>query len=166
MLRILGIDPGMALLGYGVIEDDEPPRALAFGVITTSSGLPPQLRLVWLYEELRALFVEWRPSVVALEALFFARNVTTALAVGQARGVVLLVCGQLGVSVVEYKPAEVKEMITGYGRAGKRQMQEAVRIILNLPSIPKPDDAADALAIALCHLQCARIAEKWKPDGQ
>lgn len=155
-LRVLGIDPGMALLGYGIVADPEAPRALTFGVVSTPAHLRAEQRLVSLYEELRPLLEHWQPDVVALEQLFFARNVTTALAVGQARGVVLLLCGQLNIPVVEYTPAQVKQAIGGYGRAGKRQMQEMVRLLLELPAIPQPDDAADALAIALCHLHHLR----------
>jgi len=155
-VRVLGIDPGTALLGYGVIADGEPLQALTYGVIRTDAGMPTELRLVRLYEELATLIDQWAPQIVVLEQLFFARNVTTALAVGQARGVVLLLCGQRGLPVAEYTPAQVKQAVGGYGRAGKRQMQEMVRLLLGLPAIPQPDDAADALAIALCHLQHGR----------
>lgn len=155
-LRVVGIDPGMALLGYGIVTDADTPRALAYGVVSTAAHLRPEQRLVSLYEELLRILQQWQPEVVALEQLFFARNVTTALAVGQARGVVLLLCGQLGIPVVEYTPAQVKQAIGGYGRAGKRQMQEMVRLLLQLPEIPQPDDAADALAIAICHLHHLR----------
>lgn len=158
-MRVLGIDPGTALLGYGVVEEDREPRALAFGVLATPPTLPPEQRLLELYRGVRSLLSEWRPDVVALERLFFARNVTTALAVGQARGIVLLACAEQRRPVVEYTPAEVKQAIGGYGRAGKRQMQEMVRILLRLPTVPHPDDAADALAIALCHLQHQRLAQ-------
>lgn len=154
-MRVLGIDPGTALLGYGVVAGTERPEALTYGVIRTAVGTPLEIRLVQLYEALASLMDEWSPDVVVLEQLFFARNVTTALSVGQARGVVLLLCGQRGLPVAEYTPAQVKQAVGGYGRAGKRQMQEMVRLLLGLPSIPQPDDAADALAIALCHLQHA-----------
>jgi len=158
LVRILGIDPGTALLGYGVVLVSEPPRALAYGAIRTHAGTPLELRLVQLYQELDQLIATWNPQVVVLEQLFFARNVTTALAVGQARGVVLLLCGQRGLPVVEYTPAQVKQAVGGYGRAGKRQMQELVRLLLGLPEIPQPDDAADALALALCHAQHSRLS--------
>jgi len=165
LVRILGIDPGTALLGYGVVLVSEPLRALAYGAIRTDAGTPLELRLVQLYQELDQLIATWNPQVVVLEQLFFARNVTTALAVGQARGVVLLLCGQRGLPVVEYTPAQVKQAVGGYGRAGKRQMQEMVRLLLGLPEIPQPDDAADALALALCHAQHSRLS--WcQPQAQ
>ncbi|WP_416236580.1 crossover junction endodeoxyribonuclease RuvC [Thermomicrobium sp. 4228-Ro] len=163
-MRIMGIDPGTALLGYGVVAASEPPRALAYGAVRTDAGTPPELRLVALYEQLDQLMATWNPQVVALEQLFFARNVTTALAVGQARGVVLLLCGQRGLPVVEYTPAQVKQAIGGYGRAGKRQIQEMVRLLLGLPEVPQPDDAADALAIALCHVQHSRLS-RWQAQA-
>ena len=165
LVRILGIDPGTALLGYGVVLVSEPLRALAYGAIRTHAGTPLEFRLVQLYQELDQLIATWNPQVVVLEQLFFARNVTTALAVGQARGVVLLLCGQRGLPVVEYTPAQVKQAVGGYGRAGKRQMQEMVRLLLGLPEIPQPDDAADALALALCHAQHSRLS--WcQPQAQ
>ncbi|MDW8058987.1 MAG: crossover junction endodeoxyribonuclease RuvC [Thermomicrobium sp.] len=167
-MRILGIDPGTALLGYGLVAATEPPEALTYGVVRTEATASVEQRLVRLYEELSRLLDAWRPDVVALEQLFFARNVTTALAVGQARGVVLLLCGQRGLPVVEYTPAQVKQAIGGYGKAAKRQMQEMVKLLLRLPDIPQPDDAADALAIALCHLHnqrppWLRVAENSPP---
>lgn len=164
-MRILGIDPGMALLGYGVVAATDPPRALAYGVFRTDARKPLELRLVELYEGLDELIQTWNPEVVVLEQLFFARNVTTALAVGQARGVALLLCGQRGLPVAEYTPAQVKQAVGGYGRAGKRQMQEMVRLLLGLPELPQPDDAADALAIALCHVQHNRMAW-WEAHAQ
>ncbi|MCS7051951.1 MAG: crossover junction endodeoxyribonuclease RuvC [Thermomicrobium sp.] len=159
VMTVLGIDPGMALLGYGLLADPEAPRAITYGVIQTPAQLPPERRLVLLYEEVRHLLAYWRPAVVVLEQLFFARNVTTAMAVGQARGVVLLACGQMALPVIEYTPAQVKQAIGGYGRAGKRQVQEMIKLLLGLPSVPQPDDAADALAIALCH--CHQIRNPW-----
>jgi crossover junction endodeoxyribonuclease RuvC len=160
MRTVIGIDPGMAWLGFGVIEDGESPAALVYGVVATPPDWPPCDRLLHLYHELGTLFDRFRPGVVAMEQLFFARNVTTALAVGQARGIVLLVAAQRRVRIVEYKPAEVKQMLTGYGRATKTQMQEMVRLILGLPEQPRPDDAADALAIALCHVQKSRLERR------
>lgn len=155
MMVTLGIDPGTARLGYGVIRGHHEPEALTFGVIETSNRDPMPTRLVILHEAVRKLIAEYQPDVVAVEQLFFARNVTTALAVGQARGVVLLAAAMADRPVVEYKPAEIKQAISGYGKAGKQQMQEMVRIILRLDAIPEPDDAADALAIAVCHAQTA-----------
>lgn len=158
-VRVLGVDPGMALLGYGVVEGGEPLRALSFGVVSTPAHLPVERRLVVLHDELAQLLEHWQPDVVALEQLFFARNVTTALAVGQARGIVLLLCGQRTIPVVEYTPAQVKQAVGGYGRARKREMQEMVRLLLRLPVLPQPDDAADALALAVCYFQYSRAAQ-------
>jgi crossover junction endodeoxyribonuclease RuvC len=155
---VLGVDPGTALLGYGVLDDaggSDQPIVRAFGVFATGSGTPMPARLAELFDRSTALIETHRPSVLAIEQLFFARNVTTALAVGQARGVVLLAAARAGLEVVEYTPAEVKQAVVGYGKADKGQMQEMVRLILGLPDLPRPDDAADALAIALCHVQTA-----------
>lgn len=151
----LGIDPGTALLGYGVIAGDQEPRLLDFGVVATQPDRPMPDRLVDLFDRTTELLDEHRPDVLAVEQLFFARNVTTAIAVGQARGVVLLAAARAGVPVVEYSPSEVKHAVVGYGKADKRQMQEMVRLILGLAQAPQPDDAADALAVALCHAQTA-----------
>lgn len=153
----LGVDPGTALLGYGVLAGDSPPRVVDFGVIATSPKQRMATRLLQLYEGLTRIMRDFRPDVVVIEELFFARNVTTALAVGQARGVVLLAAAQAGVPVVEYKPAEVKQAVSGYGKADKPQMQEMVRLLLDLDQVPQPDDAADALAVALCHVQTDRF---------
>lgn len=161
-MRTLGIDPGTARLGYGVVDDQPQPRAVIFGVVETTTADAMPLRLMQLFDAVSALIDEHRPDAVAVEQLFFARNVTNALAVGQARGVVLLAAARAGVEIAEYKPAEVKLAISGYGKAEKSQMQEMVRIILGLDRIPRPDDAADALAIALCHLQSAPFLERTR----
>jgi crossover junction endodeoxyribonuclease RuvC len=151
----LGIDPGTALLGFGVIASDGEPELIDFGVVETHADLAMPDRLASLYDHVAALLEEHRPDVLAVEQLFFARNVTTAIAVGQARGVVLLAAARAGVPVVEYSPSEVKHAVVGYGKADKSQMQEMVRLILGLEYPPQPDDAADALAVALCHAQRA-----------
>ena len=151
----LGIDPGTAILGYGVIEGERDPVVVDYGVFETAPDLPMPSRLSVLFDRMTELLARHRPDAVAVEQLFFARNVTTAIAVGQARGVVLLAAAREGVPVTEYSPSEVKHAIVGYGKADKNQMQEMVRLILNLDEIPRPDDAADALAIALCHAQTA-----------
>jgi crossover junction endodeoxyribonuclease RuvC len=153
----LGVDPGTALLGYGLVEGDDEPTLIDYGVVKTKIAQTMPERLMLLYQAIWSLIREHAPDVLAIEQLFFARNVTTALAVGQARGVVLLAAAQHGMPVFEYKPAEVKQAISGYGKADKPQMQEMVRILLNLPHIPQPDDAADALAVALCHIQSSRL---------
>lgn len=161
----LGIDPGTAILGFGVIDGDTDPRLIDVGVIETESTTPMPERLVHLHAETARLIERYAPDVLAIEQLFFSRNVTTAIAVGQARGVVLLAAAQAGVEVAEYSPSEVKFAISGYGKAEKRQMQEMVRIILNLEYAPQPDDAADALAIAICHAQTAPFKARVAQQG-
>ena len=157
-MRVLGIDPGTATTGYGVVEESgEGLRALAYGVVTTPPDLPLPQRLQAIYRELRRLVREWQPDAAAVEELYFNVNVRTAMGVGQARGVALLAMADEGLTVAEYGPGEVKQALTGYGGAEKRQMQEMVRMLLGLPSIPRPDDAADALAVAICHLHSARL---------
>jgi crossover junction endodeoxyribonuclease RuvC len=151
----LGVDPGTARLGYGVVIGGDAPAALEFGVIETPAGTPMPERLSALYDGLIALIETHAPTVLAVEQLFFARNVTNAMTVGQARGVVLLAAARSGLPVAEYTPAEVKQAVVGYGKADKGQMQEMVRLILGLDRTPHPDDAADALAVALCHTQTA-----------
>lgn len=151
--KIIGIDPGTAILGYGVVEGDNDPRIVGFGVIETAAEMDMPNRLVILHDAVTELLDAHQPDELAVEQLFFARNVTTAIAVGQARGVVLLAAAQKGIPVAEYSPSEIKNAIVGYGKADKRQMQEMVRILLGLPDVPQPDDAADALAVALCHAQ-------------
>lgn len=154
----LGIDPGTATTGYGLVrlEPDGGLLAVKYGVITTPKNTPPAERLVMLYNQMQNLLREHSPDTVGVEKLFFQRNVTTAIAVGQARGVMLLSLAQVGLEVFEYTPNEVKQAVAGYGSAGKRQMQEMVRVLLELDTIPKPDDAADALAVAICHLNTNR----------
>lgn len=149
----IGIDPGTAILGFGVVAGDSDSHVIDFGVIETESSLDMPDRLVILHDAVTDLIHRHKPDELAIEQLFFARNVTTAIAVGQARGVVLLAAAQRGISIAEYSPSEIKNAIVGYGKADKRQMQEMVRILLNLPDVPQPDDAADALAVALCHAQ-------------
>lgn len=159
-LVTLGIDPGTAILGFGAIRGSTDPVLVDVGVIETDSSSPMPDRLLRLHAEASLLIETYEPDVVAVEQLFFARNVTTAIAVGQARGVILLAAAQAGVDVAEYSPSEVKFAVAGYGKASKKQMQEMVRIILNLSVAPHPDDAADALAIALCHAQTAPFASR------
>ena len=153
----LGIDPGTAILGWGLVAGADEPTPIAHGVLRTPSDEPMPQRLLSLYDGVRALIAAHRPDVLAIEQLLFGRNVTTAFAVGQARGVVLLAAAQAGMPVAEYKPAQVKEAVVGYGKATKPQMQEMVRLLLRLPQVPQPDDAADALAVAICHVHSARF---------
>lgn len=156
----LGIDPGTARLGYGVIAGGMQPQLIDAGLIETWPDEPMSARLVTLYEGVVELIEEFHPDALAIEQLFFARNVTTAITVGQARGVVLLAAAQANVPIAEYTPSEIKHAIAGYGKADKPQMQEMVRMILNLQSVPQPDDVADALAIAICHNQTVPFAER------
>jgi len=157
-MLVLGIDPGTAITGYGLVTDRGGSTvAVAHGVIVTPSDLPLPDRLVLIQRELRALIDQYRPDHAAVEDLFFNKNVRTALAVGHARGVIMLTLAQAGVRIFEFTPLEVKQAVTGSGRADKRQMQQMVTLLLGLDHIPKPDDAADALAIAVCHLHSAGI---------
>ena len=154
----LGLDPGTATTGYGLVRlaPDGGLLAVKFGVITTPKNTPAPERLLTLYDQLQALLHEHNPETVAVEKLFFQRNVTTALAVGQARGVMLLALARAGLEVFEYTPNEIKQAVAGYGSADKRQVQEMVRVLLALDDIPRPDDAADALAVAITHLNTNR----------
>lgn len=153
MNRILGIDPGTGILGFGVIEVDSKnqPLLVDAGVIRTPVKEDDAIRLQTIYEELIDIITNTKPQIMAVEKLFFAQNVTTAMTVAQARGVVLLVGQQNGLELHEYTPLQIKQALTGYGRADKKQMQEMVKIILGLKEVPKPDDCADALATAICH---------------
>jgi crossover junction endodeoxyribonuclease RuvC len=151
-MRILGIDPGTATTGFGVIDVDRGRLKLVdAGIISTPADQAMEHRLVTLHDELGELIRELKPGVVAIELLYFATNVSTAMTVGQARGVALLVAAQAGLGIAEYTPLQVKQAVTGYGKADKRQIQEMVKTLLRLNAIPKPDDAADALAIAITH---------------
>ena len=158
MTLALGIDPGTATTGFGLVrlEQDGSLVAVKYGVILTPKEASAPARLEMLYNDLSALLKEYQPDTAAVEKLFFSRNVTTALAVGQARGVVMLCMQQAGVEPFEYTPNEIKQAVAGYGGAQKKQIQEMVRALLQLDSIPKPDDAADALAIAITHLNTRR----------
>jgi len=158
MTLALGIDPGTATTGYGLVRlaRDGSLLAVTHGIISTPKDATASARLEMLYNELQSLLKQHKPDTAAVEKLFFARNVTTALAVGQARGVVMLCLQQAGIETFEYTPKEVKQAVAGYGNADKRQVQDMVRALLQLDSIPKPDDAADALAIAITHLNTKR----------
>jgi crossover junction endodeoxyribonuclease RuvC len=149
---VLGIDPGTAILGYGAVAvEGDALEALTFGAVLTPASLPLPARLLLLFDGLTCVVEQTHPTEVAVEQLFFARNVQSALAVGHARGIALLVAAQRGLSVSEYTPLQVKQAVAGYGRATKEQVQHMVRIMLALSEVPQPDDAADALAIAICH---------------
>jgi crossover junction endodeoxyribonuclease RuvC len=158
-MRILGIDPGTGILGFGVIEvQGRTPLLVDAGVIRTPVKEDDAVRLQTIYEELTDIITNSRPTIMSVEKLFFARNVTTAMTVAQARGVVLLCGKQAGMDIFEYTPMQIKQSITGYGKADKKQMQEMVRVLLKMQEVPKPDDCADALAAALTHASTMRAA--------
>lgn len=151
-MRILGIDPGTGILGFGVIQIVKgKPQLVDAGVIRTPVHEDDSVRLLTIYEELTDIIASTKPQIMSVEKLFFARNVTTAMTVAQARGVVLLCGKQAGLELFEYTPMQIKLATTGYGKADKKQMQEMVRVQLGLSEVPKPDDCADALAAALTH---------------
>ncbi len=158
-MLVLGIDPGTATTGYGLVREtaDNSYEVVDYGVISTPAGMLAEKRLIMLYDKLKEILLLHRPEECAVEKLFFQRNVTTALAVGQARGVTLLAMAQQDLPVAEYTPLEIKQAVTGYGGADKRQIQMMVQAMLQLAELPRPDDAADALAVALCHLQSYRL---------
>jgi len=156
---VLGIDPGTAATGYGVLERTGTRlRAIDFGCLTTDPSVSPEGRLLAIHAGIGELIETHRPALVAVERLFFNKNVQTAFAVGQARGVVLLAAAQHRIPVHEYTPNEVKVAVTGYGRAPKEQVQRMVQLVLGLPALPRPDDAADALAVAICLAHAHRAA--------
>ncbi len=160
MARILGIDPGTGILGFGVVDFDTRGRATLVdgGVIRTPVKQPDSERLLTIYEELSEIITTHKPEIMAVEKLFFSQNVTTAMSVSQARGVVLLCGEQNGLQLFEYTPQQIKLAVTGYGKADKKQIQEMVKIILRLQEVPKPDDCADALAVAITHSMTANYA--------
>lgn len=151
-MRIIGIDPGTGILGFGVVDiTRQGPVMVDAGCIRTPVHEDDAVRLLTIYDELTSIIKDTQPEYMSVERLFFARNVTTAMTVSQARGVVLLCGMQAGLKLAEYTPMQIKQAVTGYGKADKKQMQEMVRVLLKLKTIPKPDDAADALAAAICH---------------
>ncbi len=153
-MRIIGIDPGIAIVGFGILDKQGSQlRPVQYGNIQTEAGLPVPLRLKQVFEAMQSLLDTYRPEEMAVEKLFFNKNVTTAFTVGQARGVILLAAEMAGIPVYEYTPMQVKQAVTGYGGAEKRQIQEMTRMLLRLKETPKPDDVADALGIAITHAQ-------------
>jgi crossover junction endodeoxyribonuclease RuvC len=158
-MRIIGIDPGTGILGFGIIEvSGTKPLLVDAGVIRTPVHEDDAVRLLTIFEELTDIIVQTKPQIMSVEKLFFARNVTTAMTVSQARGVVLLCGQQAGLKLFEYTPMQIKQSVTGYGKADKKQVQEMVRVLLGLKEVPRPDDAADALAAALTHAASSRLA--------
>ncbi len=151
-MRIIGIDPGYAIVGFGIIEYDNGRfKTVDYGAVTTPAGTAFDKRLKIIYEDISQLLDIYKPESLAIEKLYFQNNQKTAIDVAEARGVVLLAASQRNILIREYTPLEVKKSITGYGQAVKKQVQEMTKRVLNLPAIPKPDDTADALAIAVCH---------------
>jgi len=158
---VLGIDPGIAIVGFGFVDKEgHKLTPVQYGSIETKAGTPQETRLIQVYESAGALMDKYKPDEVAVEKLFFNRNVTTAFAVGQARGVIILAAAQRGLPVAEYTPLQVKQAVVGYGKAEKRQVQEMVRMFLKLSAVPKPDDVADALAVAICHAHSVVLTNK------
>ncbi len=161
-MLVLGIDPGIATTGYGFIRSSSSGRleAVDFGVLQTDARMPLPERLAFLHQNLTDLLALHRPDAAAVERLYFQRNVSTAMVVGEARGVLVLALAQAGIPIGEYTPGEIKQAVTAYGGAEKRQMQVMIRLLLGLAEIPRPDDAADALAVAVCHLQRAGLERR------
>ena len=157
-MRILGIDPGFAIVGYGVIDyENSKYKTVDYGKITTPAGMDMPLRLKEVYDGVLRLIELFKPDVLAIEELFFNTNVTTAIAVGHARGVIVLAAANSGIKINEYTPLQIKQAVVGYGRADKNQVQQMVKMFLGLKEVPKPDDTADALAVAICHANSSSL---------
>ena len=163
---ILGIDPGYAIVGFGVMETvGNRFRLLTYGAITTPAGLPLPDRLQEIYEGVGQILQRYHPDEVAIEELFFSKNITTGIAVGEGRGVILLACKQAGLPIYEYTPMQVKQAVSGYGNATKPQVMEMTRRLLGMEKVARPDDAADALAIAICHANMKRTGASARLFG-
>lgn len=163
ILLILGIDPGIAILGFGLIRYEANKfTVIDYGAITTAAGTPMSSRLTRIYDELTEIIERYKPDAFAVEELFFNKNIKTALTVGHARGVAVLAGSKANIPVYEYTPLQVKQAVVGYGRADKSQIQQMVKILLNLREIPKPDDVADALAVAICHGNSSNFSEQFR----
>ncbi len=157
-MRILGIDPGFAIVGYGVIDYEKGKyKTVDYGKITTPAGMDMPLRLKEVYDGVLRLIELFKPDVLAVEELFFNTNVKTAIAVGHARGVIVLAAANSGLKINEYTPLQIKQAVVGYGRADKNQVQQMVKMFLGLKEVPKPDDTADALAVAICHANSSSL---------
>lgn len=156
-MRVLGIDPGYAIVGWGVVEyTGNRFSPVGYGAVCTDKNTPFEQRLIEIYDGVQAVCREYRPEALAIEKLYYQHNQTTVIGVAEARGVILLAAAQAGVPIYEYTPMQVKQAVTGYGKAVKKQIQEMTRILLHLESVPKPDDTADALAMAIAHCHCSR----------
>ena len=155
-MRILGIDPGVAIVGFGLIESERGSvRMLQYGAVTTPAGLPLATRLVQIEKDMTELIRQLKPDEIAIEELFFSKNITTGIAVAHGRGVILCTAERLDVPIYEYTPMQVKQAVVGYGLADKKQVMDMTKRLLKLKAVPRPDDAADALAIAICHARSA-----------
>jgi len=165
-MRILGIDPGIAIVGFGLIESNRGSvQMLQYGAVTTEAGLPLATRLVQIENDMAALIAQLKPDEIAIEELFFSKNITTGIAVAHGRGVILCTAERLGVPIFEYTPMQVKQAVAGYGLADKKQVMDMTKRLLKLKAVPKPDDAADALAIAICHARSATsLLRRKDPD--
>ena len=165
-MRILGIDPGIAIVGFELIESNRGSvRMLQYGAVTTEAGLPLATRLVQIENDMTALIAQLKPDEIAVEELFFSKNITTGIAVAHGRGVILCTAERLGVPIFEYTPMQVKQAVAGYGLADKKQVMDMTKRLLKLKAVPKPDDAADALAIAICHARSATsLLRRKDPD--
>ncbi|MBW6464512.1 MAG: crossover junction endodeoxyribonuclease RuvC [Bacillota bacterium] len=162
-MRLLGIDPGVAITGYSIVEEKKSDfHLIASGCIRTKSDLPPEQRLEAIYDRVSELILEYKPQVLAIEKIFFSKNVRTAFQVGEARGVVILAASKTGLALFEYTPLQVKQAVAGYGKAEKGQVQRMVQMLLRLAEMPAVDDEADAMAVALCHLQTRRYQDAVK----
>ena len=151
-MRILGIDPGYAIVGFGILEANRgQAQLIRCGAINTQAGVPMPMRLLQIQEDMETLIRTFQPDAMAIEELFFNTNVTTGIGVAQARGIILAAAAKLGVEIFEYTPSQVKQAVVGYGKAEKRQVMDMTKRLLKLSAVPKPDDAADAVAVALCH---------------
>ena len=156
-MRVLGIDPGYAIVGWGVVDyQGNRFSPVGFGAVTTAAGVDFEKRLEQVYQGVKEVFETYRPEALSIEKLFYQHNQTTVIGVAEARGVILLAAAQAGVPIFEYTPMQVKQSVSGYGMAVKKQVQEMTRILLHLPTVPKPDDTADALAMAITQCHCDR----------
>ena len=162
-MTILGIDPGLTTMGWGAIHyDSVKPRLMDYGALTTPADMPMPQRLLALFEGVEDLCRRFAPDDIAMEELFFCKNVTTAIAVGEARGAAIVAMRKHTNNLFEYTPMQIKQAVTGYGKADKRQVQQMVKLLLNLPEIPRPDDAADGLAIAITHAHSMRMRQNYR----
>ena len=163
-MRVLGIDPGYAIVGWGVVEyQGNRFTPVDFGAVTTQAGQPFEQRLERVYRGVLQVMETYRPEALAIEQLFYQHNQTTVIGVAEARGVILLAASQAGVPIFEYTPMQVKQAVTGYGKAVKKQVQEMTKVFLHLSAVPKPDDTADALAMAIAHCHCSRSQLQNRP---